>query len=144
MTHADPPAAAALVAHLSALLAQADADLCCAWLFGSHARGSAGAQSDVDVAVLFGADPPVTLAGLHLDLADRLRGALGRPVDLVVLNRAPVDLAWRVLRDGVLLLERDRARRIRYQVRMRNEYLDLLPYLQLYRRVGAPAAGARP
>jgi hypothetical protein len=118
-----------------------EADLVCAYLFGSAARGEDRPGSDVDVAVLFRDDPPRTLAGLHLDLADRLTGALGgRRVDLVVLNRAPVDLVHRVLRDGVLLLERDRSARIRFEVRARNEYFDLLPHLERYRR-GRDEAG---
>ncbi|MBK1630111.1 DNA polymerase subunit beta [Thiohalocapsa halophila] len=118
-----------------------DGDLLCAYLFGSVARGEDRPDSDVDLAVLFRDDPPRTLAGLHLDLADRLTGALGgRRVDLVVLNRAPVDLVHRVLRDGVLLLERDRSARIRFEVRARNEYFDLLPHLERYRR-GRDEAG---
>ncbi|WP_371258231.1 nucleotidyltransferase domain-containing protein [Thiohalocapsa sp. ML1] len=118
------------------------ADLVCAYLFGSVARGEDRPGSDVDVAVLLRDDPPRTLAGLHLDLADRLTAALGgRKVDLVVLNRAPADLVHRVLRDGVLLLELDRSARIRFEVRARNEYFDLLPYLREYRR-GREGAGA--
>ncbi|WP_295883553.1 nucleotidyltransferase domain-containing protein [uncultured Thiohalocapsa sp.] len=124
-----------LVVRLTGALQREGADLCCAYLFGSAARGEDRPGSDVDVAVLFHDDPPRTLAGLHLDLADRLTGALGgRRVDLVVLNRAPVDLVHRVLRDGVLLLERDRSARIRFEVRARNEYFDLLPHLERYRR----------
>lgn len=115
-----------------------DLGLVCAYLFGSVARGDDGPGSDVDVAALFREDPPRTLAWLHLDLADRLTGALGgRRVDLVVLNRAPVDLVHRVLRDGVLLLERDRSMRIGFEVRARNDYFDLLPHLRRYRRAGA-------
>jgi hypothetical protein len=67
-------------------------------------------------------------------MADDLTGAVGRPVDLVVLNRAPVDLVHHILRDGVLLLDRDRSNRIRFEVRLRNEYFDLLPHLRRYRR----------
>jgi predicted nucleotidyltransferase len=120
---------------LTAALALEVEDLVCAYLFGSVARGDDRLGSDVDLAVLFRDDPPRTLAGLHLDLADRLTGVLGgRRVDLVVLNRAPVDLVHRVLRDGVLLLERDRSARIRFEVHARREYFDLLPYLQRYRR----------
>jgi uncharacterized protein len=109
-------------------------DLAAAWLFGSQARGTAGPESDLDVGVLFLEDPPRTLEGLHLDLQDDLRGALGRPVDLVVMNRAPADLVHRVLRDGILLVERDRSRRVRFEVKKRAEYFDLLPILEQYRR----------
>lgn len=119
---------------LAAALEQEPSGLACAYLFGSRARGDARPGSDVDLAVLLDHDPPRTLAGLHLDLADRLSAALGRTVDLVVLNRAPVDLVHRVLRDGVLVLERDRSARIRFEVRARNEYFDLLPFLRRYRR----------
>jgi predicted nucleotidyltransferase len=63
--------------------------------------------SFVDAAILFEDDPPLTLDGLHLDLADELTGAVGRPADLLALNRASADLVHRVLRDGVLLLDRD-------------------------------------
>ena len=137
MTTADP----ALCRSLAEALEREGPALCCAYLFGSRARGDAGRDSDVDVAVLFTADPPLTLAGLHLDLADRLSAAVGGlSVDLLVLNRAPVDLVHRVLRDGVLLLERDRSARIRFEVRARNDYFDLLPHLRRYRRFGEGAA----
>ena len=106
----------------------------CAYLFGSTARGEADAQSDLDVAVLLSADPPPTLEGLRGDLADDLGEATGRPVDLVVLNRAPPDLVHRILRDGLLILERDAEARIRFEMASRNAYFDLLPHLLRYRR----------
>jgi predicted nucleotidyltransferase len=109
--------------------------LVCAYLFGSHARGDETPASDIDVALLLEQDPPRTLEGLQLDLADELAGAVDRPVDLVVLNRAPADLIHRVLRDGILLLDRDPSARIRFEVRARNQYFDLLPHLQRYRRL---------
>jgi hypothetical protein len=56
-------------------------------------------------------------------------------VDLVVLNRAAVDLIHRVLRDGMLLLDRNPSARIRFEVRARSEYLELLPHLRRYRRM---------
>jgi hypothetical protein len=124
----------AVIAHLTAALTALDRGLAAAWLFGSAARGEARPGSDVDVAVLLRDDPEPTLAGLRADLADSLTEALGRPVDLVVLNGAPVDLVHRVLRDGVLLLDRDPSRRIAFEVRSRNAYFDLLPYLREYRR----------
>jgi hypothetical protein len=63
-----------------------------------------------------------------------LERTLGQTVQVVVLNNAPPDLIHRVLRDGRLLLDRDRAARIRFEVRARNEYFDLLPTLNRYRR----------
>lgn len=105
-----------------------------AYLFGSVARGVSRTNSDVDLAVLLADDPPRTLAGLGVDLKASLATALSREVDLVILNRAPADLVHRVLRDGILILERDRGARVRFEVRARNEYLDLKPALDAYRR----------
>lgn len=105
-----------------------------AWLFGSVARGTARPDSDVDVGVLFREDPPRNLAGYRFDLEAELESALGSSVQLVVLNRAPADLAIRVLRDGKLLVNQDPVRRIEFEMRTRNEYWDLEPYLRLYRR----------
>jgi predicted nucleotidyltransferase len=108
------------------------------YLFGSVARGAAGPGSDVDVAVLFSRNPPALLAGPRFALEGDLERALGRPVDLVVLNVAPVDLRTRVLRDGRILIDRDRSARIAFEVRTRNEAFDLQPILAEYRAPRGP------
>ena len=107
--------------------------LVAAYLFGSQARGTASAASDVDVALLL-TSAPKTLDDLQLDVAADLERELGLRVDVVVLNQAPSDLIHRVLRDGELLVENDRSARIRFEVRARNDYFDLAPVRQAYRR----------
>jgi predicted nucleotidyltransferase len=115
---------------------RADAEgIAAAWLFGSVARGTAGPRSDVDVAILYSKEPPPGLAGLGLSLEGDLERLLGLQVQVVVLNRASVDLVHRVLRDGVLLVDRDRSRRIAFEVRSRNEFWDIEPFLRRYRRM---------
>jgi len=108
-------------------------DVMAVYLFGSAARGTARAGSDIDLAVLFDAPPPRALSGPRLALEGELERALGTAVDLVVLNDAPVDLRTRVLRDGRLLLERSPSARIAFEVRTRNEAFDLEPVLTRYR-----------
>jgi predicted nucleotidyltransferase len=112
-------------------------DVVAAYLFGSRARGTARADSDVDVAVLVRGEPAATLDGLGMDLLVDLERDLRLPVDLVVLNRAPPDLVHRVLRDGRLVLERDRSARIQFEVQARNQYFDMQPILRRYRGQGA-------
>jgi predicted nucleotidyltransferase len=103
------------------------------YLFGSTARGTSGPASDVDVAVLLQQTPSATFEQQSYHLEGDLERALGRTVDLVVLNRAPVDLRSRVLRDGRLLVDRDPSTRIRFEVQTRNEAFDLEPILRRYR-----------
>ena len=119
---------------LRAYFAEDARDTVAVYLFGSQARGTAGSESDVDVAVLLSAQPPRTLQGQRYALEDDLQGVLGRVVQLVILNTAPPDLIHRVLRDGELVLDNDRAARIRFEVAARNAYFDLKPYLDRYRR----------
>ncbi|RLK51504.1 putative nucleotidyltransferase [Alkalispirillum mobile] len=123
----------ALVKAVTPLLA-AEPLVVCAYLFGSVARGDAGPRSDVDIAVLTSNDVKPGLLSpltrLKLDLED----ALGQRVDLIHLNHAPPDLVHRVLRDGLLLIDKEPNRRISFEVQARNEYWDLLPILKEYRR----------
>lgn len=81
------------------------------YLCGSEGRGTAGPDSDVDLAVLYAKRPPSTLDSLHLALEADLERLLGRSIEVVVLNTASADLAHRVLRDGRLLFEGDRSAR---------------------------------
>ena len=105
------------------------------YLFGSTARGSSHPASDVDVALLYReVSATGTLDSLPLLLKGDVESYLGRKVDVVVLNTASPDLCHRVFRDGILILDRDRRFRLRFEVKKRNEYLDFLPVLQLYRR----------
>lgn len=69
-----------------------------ALLYGSTARGTATASSDVDVAVVArGTD--------LLDLGARLTLRLGREVDLLDLDRAPIPVLERIVREGVVVHE---------------------------------------
>ena len=52
-----------------------------------------------------------------------LTGALGKPVELVELNKAPADLVHEMLREGTLLLDREPDLRIGFEVRARQSYL---------------------
>lgn len=109
-------------------------DLDAAYLFGSRARGDARADSDVDVGLLYASAPPPTLAAQPYELQADLAERIGLAVQLVVLNSAPPDLLHRVLRDGILLIDANRSRRIAFEVRARNLYWDLKPILDEYRR----------
>lgn len=127
----------ALVGELGELLgARAeDEGISAAWLFGSVARGTPGPASDVDVGILYREAPPRTLAGIGrvFGFEEELAEATDLPIQIVNLNQAPVDLIVRVLREGMLLLDRDSLRRIDFETRSRSEFWDLEPYIRLYR-----------
>lgn len=103
-----------------------DEPVVCAYLFGSHARGEAGADSDIDVAILLGDDVPDEAAfDLRLRLARSIERAAGvGPIEVVVLNGAPLPLLGRVLRDRILLFSDDEARRVRFESLAERRFLD--------------------
>ncbi|HEX6899160.1 MAG TPA: nucleotidyltransferase domain-containing protein [Thermoanaerobaculia bacterium] len=106
----------------------------CAWLFGSAARGEAGPLSDVDVAVLLS---PSIAPETRLEITAALWEALERRcprVDLVILEEAPPALRHRVFRDGILLVERDERRRVAFETRAIQEYLDFQYLSEIYDR----------
>jgi predicted nucleotidyltransferase len=128
-----------LEAALRRAFSTAPPEIIAVYLYGSRARGTATARSDVDLGVLYTAAPSPSLESLPFDIEAELERGLGAPVEIVVLNDAPVDLVHRVLRDGTLLLDRDPSRRIRFEVRARNQFFDLQPLLARYRAARPPA-----
>ena len=95
-------------------------------VFGSRARGTAHAGSDIDVALDFGRGrrPGAYEIGA---IVSRLEAATERSVDVVVLADAPPGLAYRVFRDGVTVLVRDRSALVERKARAILEYLDFKP-----------------
>jgi hypothetical protein len=60
-------------------------------------------------------------------LTARLESAAGRAVDLVLLDEAPAPLAYRIFRDGRVLVERDHAALVARKARALLDYLDFRP-----------------
>lgn len=112
---------------------EARPDVESAYLFGSHARGTARSSSDVDVAVLFAAGlDPVERFERRLDLIGELEDLVSRRVDVVDMESIDCVLAHQVLKYGALLFDRNPRRRIAVEVRHRREYLDGLPHREAY------------
>ncbi len=111
-----------------------------ALVFGSSARGTAHAGSDLDIAV--GLESCTRLSALELgDLITRLERASGRSVDVVVVDEAPPALAYRVFRDGRVIVEKNHSALVKGKTRAILEYLDFRPIEALAAR-GVLAAAA--
>jgi predicted nucleotidyltransferase len=95
------------------------------YLFGSIAAGRRGPLSDIDVAVLAGPTGSRECLG---QFADALCRALRTErLDVVSLNEAPPPLAYRVIRDGRLILCRDERARELFESDTIMRYLDFKP-----------------
>ncbi len=100
-----------------------------AFLFGSRARGQARADSDWDLAVYL--EPPEPDPTLDL-LTDLVKAGFER-VDLLVLNHAPLVLAFEVVRANRVVYQRAGFCLGCYVSRVVREYWDLEPLLRVQR-----------
>jgi predicted nucleotidyltransferase len=87
-----------------------------AYLFGSHARASATPRSDIDVAVHLTPGTETDTFELRLRLAACLEREAGLgPIEVVVLDEAPLALAGRIRREGRLIHSADEVQRVRWE-----------------------------
>jgi|Deesub1362A_J573_1020465.scaffolds.fasta_scaffold21277_1 hypothetical protein len=104
------------------------------YLFGSYARGKADHLSDLDIALLLRPDLPreaMWRLGLRLDV--EVCDVLGTDdVDVIVLNTAPLEAQFEVIRTGILLHSNDEGIRTEYEVQMMSAYWDFKKVLDEY------------
>lgn len=117
-----------------------------AYLFGSRAKGRERPDSDIDIAVDWAsnleADGKAAAENdLRAAFADAL-GELGERLDLVDLRAAGSTLGFRIIRDGKLILCRDRRAKVNLEASIARRYDDEAGYRQLFRQA-AIAAGLR-
>ena len=81
-------------------------EICFAYLFGSFTKHNLVRDIDVAIWVKRGIDPLEEA----IKLSEELERGTRLPVDVVVLNDAPVTLRYNVFREGQLILLRDECR----------------------------------
>lgn len=122
----------ALLEQLRPVIAGAPvATLAC--MFGSRAESNVGPLSDYDIAVLLDRDADHEPACLQLTRQIR-RELQAEAIDLVLLNEAPVELAFNVIANGRLIYQRDPGTRVEYEATVMSRYYDLLPMLRAQRQ----------
>ena len=114
---------------------ETEPDVVFAYLHGSFLTN--GAFHDVDVGVRLAAPGDGRLSRA-LDLAARLTGEAGYPVDVRGLDDAPLAFRFHVFRTGRLLISRDDEGLADCLERTMREYLDIAP---LARRAAVEAFG---
>jgi len=102
-----------------------------AYLFGSQARGRIGPTSDYDVAFLV--DGAVTHNERYRWAHELSQLLGGQPVDLVILNTAPVELRYNVIAEGRRVYEQDVAARVEFEANTLSLYGDMRPMLRQQR-----------
>lgn len=102
------------------------------YLFGSQVSGHVGPLSDLDLAILFEKYPdPRERYALAHQIATQVGSSR---VDVVILNRAPIELQYNVITMGMIIYESNRLARIEFEARVLSRYFDYLPVLRSQRQ----------
>jgi len=102
------------------------------YLFGSRIEGRLGPMTDYDLGVLI--DRGADVGQVHARFTHELVRALQTDrVDVVVLNSAPIGLAYAIIAQGKVLYERNVVARVEYEAQVMSRYGDYLPVLRAQR-----------
>lgn len=101
-----------------------------ALVFGSQARGASNANSDIDIAAWW--PPDIGLNAWELTMPTG--------VDLVDVNKAPLELAGRIACEGILLFEDNPEARVYWVANTRKIWLDEKYRFELSHRTFLEAA----
>lgn len=105
-------------------------DIVFAYLFGSQASQRTHPRSDIDVAVWLREPYPRDSFAPITSIQGALNTTLKRDdIDVVILNEAPLSLAFAAVH-GKLLLSRDEEARIQTEAAIKSRYHDRLPYVR--------------
>lgn len=96
-----------------------------AYLFGSFAKGESTSLSDIDMAVYF----ETTLSkserfDMRLRLVSELSSITRREVDITVMNDAPVQLAYEIIKYGREIICKNRQAMRDMEINILSKYLD--------------------
>jgi predicted nucleotidyltransferase len=109
--------------------------LCTAYVHGSFVEKVP--FRDIDIALYYHPVPEFNLLDRELELEVALEEALIEagfrlPVDVRIINQAPLSFRYRVIKDGDLLLARDDNCRVDFEMATFSEYFDFAPFRTAY------------
>lgn len=106
------------------------------YLFGSFARGED--FSDLDIGILMGCEVMQPLE-FELKLEVCLEKALKYPVDVRILDSAPLSFQFAAVRDGRLIVDSEPNRRAFFEGSVRKKYFDFSIFRRRYLKEAAHA-----
>ena len=102
-----------------------------AYAFGSFIHSDN--FSDIDIAVLTGEDTGSCL-DFELNLEIEIEDIVNYPMDIRIINKAPLSFCQNVIRHGRIILERDASVRADFMGKILKEYFDFAPFRRRYLR----------
>lgn len=111
-------------------LSQSLPEIMAAYIFGSFVgQDSFG---DIDIGILLSADELAQPLAYELNIENLLEKEIKLPVDVRVLNGAPLSFQQNVIRKGLLIVDKDPNRRAAFEGNVRKKYFDFSRFRRRY------------
>jgi predicted nucleotidyltransferase len=118
-----------LIANISSFFTRNHTEILVAYIFGSFVNSESFA--DIDVGLVTRPEPDQPL-NYELILENRLEKIVKYPVDIRLLNKAPLAFSQNVFRTGRVILDRDPNFRADFQGMILKKYFDFAPFRRQY------------
>lgn len=94
-----------------------------AYIFGSFA--SKERFNDIDVGIFISGEKPKLPLKLELEIEAELEDTLHTPVDVRIINNAPLSFIYNILKNNIVVVDRDRSFRTDFEGLIYKKYFDL-------------------
>jgi len=118
-----------IIQEISSYLFQGHDEILTVYIFGSFI--SAQSFSDIDIGIIAAMDLSKPLE-FELELENRLEKVIKFPVDVRILNQAPISFAQNVFRAGRVIIDKNPNMRADFEGRILKQYFDFSPFQQRY------------
>lgn len=103
------------------------------YLFGSRAKHTENAMSDIDIALLFkNTYDESNDAFIRGEIIESGFEFFKLPVDIVSLNLAPLSIKYEIIKEGILIFDHSPVQRVEFETKVLQEYLDFKYYSDSY------------
>ena len=119
----------AVVNKISSYLHGECGEITAAYLFGSFVTEDS--FSDIDLGVITNVEPESPL-NYELNLESKLERVIKYPIDIRIINRAPLSFSQSVIRNGRIVVDRDPNMRADFEGLILKQYFDFAPFHRGY------------
>ena len=103
------------------------------YFFGSMALGKANLESDIDLAFYLEEKEVKDFFKKRLFLIEKIQSLLKKRVEVIILNEVrSIFFKFVIIKEGKIILERDHAQRIDFELKTMQEYYDFRPFIKEY------------
>lgn len=101
-----------------------------AYIFGSFVRDEK--FSDIDIGVFVNEKRSLEPLNFEFDLEEEIQSFTHLSVDVRIINHAPLSFVYHVIKEGILITDKDTSRRADFEGMIFKKYLDFVFYRKQY------------